>query len=117
VALLLAAAGVYASLAHAVARRRRELGIRKALGADTVSLVNWAVARGMTPPVAGVATGVVGALAVSRLLGGLLYGIEPTDPFTLAAVACALLGVSFAATLIPARRATGADPVEALRAE
>jgi len=117
VALLLAAAGLYASLAHAVARRRHELGVRIALGADRSTLLRWVLARALTPSLGGLAAGAVGALAVSRLLRGLLYGITSTDPTTLACAVLVLASVALAACLLPARRAAASDPVEALRAE
>ncbi|HJQ22019.1 MAG TPA: ABC transporter permease [Gemmatimonadaceae bacterium] len=116
-ALLLAALGVYGVTASTVAQRTRELGIRVALGADRGSVV-WSV---LSEPARLVGTGLViglaGTFAAGRVVERLLYGVKPTDPLTLAAVALLLLGVAILAGYIPARRATRVDPMVALRSE
>jgi putative ABC transport system permease protein len=117
VALLIAAAGLYGTVAHSVGRRRRELGVRIALGAARPGVVALVVRQAMVPTVVGLAGGVVLTVASSRVLSGFLYEIEPTDPRTLTLVAVVLLGVTTVACLLPARRATTVDPVEALRAD
>ena len=116
-ALLLATLGVYGVTASAVTQRTRELGIRMALGADRRSVL-WSVMSEPARLVAiGLALGLVGALAVGKLARGLLYGMEPTDPLTLAIVAGVLLAIALLAALLPARRATRVDPMIALRTE
>jgi len=116
-ALLLAATGVWAVVAHTVARRTRELGLRMALGAVPGSVVALVVRQGVGPAVAGVLVGSGLAWAGGRVLRGLLFQVSPTDPVTLAAAALFLLAVTALATWLPARRATRIDPMEALRAE
>ncbi|MFW6175653.1 MAG: ABC transporter permease, partial [Acidobacteriota bacterium] len=116
-ALLLAATGVWAVVAHTVVRRTRELGLRVALGAVPGSVVALVVRQGAGPAVTGVALGIALAWAGGRALQGLLYEVSPTDPVTLAAGALFLLAVSAAAAWLPARRATRIDPMEALRTE
>jgi putative ABC transport system permease protein len=117
VALVLAAVGVYGVLSFAVAQRTRELGIRVALGARRADIVRLVLRHGLGLAGAGVALGVAGALGATRALSALLYGVSPTDPLTFGVIALVLLGVSAAATLAPARRATRADPMGVLRAE
>ena len=116
-ALLLAAAGLYGSLAHSVGRRQRELGIRIALGAKPGGVLAMVVKQGVRLATAGVVVGVACAFASTRVLRGFLYGVEPTDLTTLAASAVTLGLVAVTACLLPARRATRVDPVEVLRAE
>jgi len=117
VALFLAAIGLYGVLASAVGERTRELGIRSALGA-TPARLRWEV-LGQAFAVCGVglAAGVAGALAASRLLTALLYEVSPTDPAALLGACALLFGVAVVAAYLPARRATRIDPVRALRAE
>ena len=117
VAMLLAVAGLHASLAHTVRRRQRELGVRIALGADRGSVLRMVLSQGLRVAVVGLTIGIVGTLAMSGLLEAFLYGMEPYDPLTLAGVALVLMLVSVAACLAPARRATTVDPVEVLGAE
>ena len=116
-ALLLAAVGVYGVVAHAVARRTREVGIRMALGARGGDLMRLVVWRGMRPVAVGLALGGVGALGVSKAMAGLLFGVAPTDAVTFAGSALVLVLVALAACVAPARRATRVDPVVALRSE
>jgi len=117
IAALLAAIGIYGVLAYAVDARRRELALRSALGAGPRALVTWVVGHATAPVAAGLVVGVALALAGGRLVGSLLYGIGPADPFTFASVSVALLGVAATATLVPARRAVETDPSSALRDE
>jgi putative ABC transport system permease protein len=116
-AMLLAAMGLYGSLAETVRRRRRELGIRMALGADTGTVLGMVTGAGMRLSLAGLAVGLVSTLALSRVLRSFLYGVEPYDPLTLGSVALVLLGVSLLACLAPARRATRVGPATVLQAE
>jgi predicted permease len=117
VAMLLGAVGLFGMCAYVVTLRRREIAIRLALGA-TPSEVRQLVGRqGLLVAVAGVLLGLVGALAATRVLAGLLFGVSPLDPGTLAIAALVMLTVAAVATWLPARRASAVDPAEALRAE
>ena len=116
-AVLLAAVGLYGSLSYAVSRRTRELGIRMAVGAAARDVRMLVLRQGLWLAAAGTALGLAGALAVTRLIRGFLFGVSPTDPATLVAVAVLLLGVAAAASYVPAARATRVDPMEALRTE
>jgi len=117
VALLLAAIGIYGVIAYTVARRAREMGIRMALGAQRWDIVKAVVVQGMVPTTIGVGLGLVGAVGLTRVLDTLLFGVNPTDPVTFAAVAITLAAVAALACYIPARRATRVDAVVALREE
>lgn len=117
VALLLSALGVYAVIAHAVRGRRREIGIRMALGATARDVLGLAMRRGLVLVGVGVALGLAGALAGGRLLGDLLYGVGPADPMTLGATVLLLAGAGMAAVWVPARRALRVDPARTLREE
>jgi putative ABC transport system permease protein len=116
-ALLLAVIGVHGLLSYSVAQRTRELGIRMALGATSGEVVGMVVKKGLVLSGLGLGLGLVGALSVTGLLRGMLFGVAATDPLTFAFVAAAMLGAALIACLAPARRATAADPMEALRAE
>lgn len=116
-ALILGAVGVYGVTAHQVAGRRREFGVRLALGADPRGVVRRTVARGLVPVGSGVAVGLAAALGASRLLESLLYRVSPGDPATYAGVAVFLGAVGLLATWLPARRASRVDPVRVLTAE
>ena len=117
VALVLAVVGLYGVLAYAVTQRRREIGVRMALGAQRRQVLGLVVREGMGLAGAGVAIGVLAALAATRVLRGFLYDVTPLDPVTFAAVVFALTVVAFLACVIPARRAAKVEPMEALRHE
>jgi putative ABC transport system permease protein len=117
VALLLATVGVYGVISHGVAQRTREFGIRVALGAGQRDVVRLVVRQGLMLAIAGVALGVVGALAATRALRSLLFDVSATDPLTYGAIALLLLGVAVLASIVPARRATHVDPTLSLREE
>lgn len=116
-ALALAVVGLYGLISYGVAQRRRDLGIRVALGATRRDIVRLVVREGAGLAVAGIAIGLVGALALTRTLTGLLYRTEATDAATFAATAVLLAGVALAASYLPARRAARVDPTEAMRSE
>jgi predicted permease len=116
-AVVLAAIGIYGVLAYTVRRRRREIGIRIALGAQTRDVVRLIVGQGMRPAALGIVLGLVAALAFGRVLTSLVYGITPTDPATFAAVPALLGLVALAACLLPARQAARIGALKALREE
>ena len=115
--LVLGALGIYGVLAYVVTQRTRELGIRLALGAQPGDLRRMVVRSGLRLAGMGILIGIVGALILTRLMQGVLYGVTATDPMTFGAVAVALLGVAAVASWIPAMRATRVDPLVALRSE
>jgi predicted permease len=116
-ALLLAAVGIYGVLSYTVRRRVREIGIRMALGATGSDVLKLVVSDGMKPILVGVAIGLAAALALSRLISSLIFGVRPTDPLTFSAVAVLLVAVGIVANIVPAYRATRIEPVRTLRDE
>jgi putative ABC transport system permease protein len=116
-ALLLAAVGIYGVLSYAVRRRVREFGIRMALGATESDVLRLVVTDGMKPILLGVAIGLAAALALSRLIASLIFGVRPTDPLTFAAVSVLLIAIGIVANIVPAYRATRIEPVRTLRDE
>jgi putative ABC transport system permease protein len=117
VALLLGVVGIYGVVSYAVSQRTPEIGIRMALGATPRAVNRMVLREGIVMTAGGIAAGILAALAVTRLLRGLLYEVSPTDPATFIAMAVLLSGVALAACQGPARRASRIDPVQALRAE
>src|SRR5262249_7464864 len=116
-ALLVASLGIYGVVSYSVARRRNEIGIRLALGAQRSQLLGLIVRQGMVAVVVGVAAGVAVALLLGGNLVGLLFGVQPTDPLTIAGVTVVLLVAGLLACLIPAGRAARIDAIAALRFE
>jgi putative ABC transport system permease protein len=114
-ALLLAGIGVYGTISYIVSERTRDIGIRIALGAQRKTILHMVLSQGLALALAGAAVGLVGALIVSHLMAGLLYGVSPSDPLTFISLAVVLVLVALAACYIPARRAMRVDPIVALR--
>jgi predicted permease len=117
VGLLLGAVGIYGVTAYAVSQRVREIGLRKALGAERGAVVRMVVLQGMLAPVVGMVVGLALALAASRLLGAFLMGVSPLDPITFGGVFGLLAAVTLLANYLPARRAAAVDPMRALHHE
>ena len=116
-ALLLAAVGLYGVIAQSVAQRRREIGVRMALGAQSGDVLRMIMRQGAVLVAGGLIAGTVAALGLTSLMKSLLFAVKPSDPLTFASVAALLLMVALAATYLPARRATRLDPVTTLRDE
>jgi putative ABC transport system permease protein len=117
VALLLAVIRIYGVIAYSVAQRTYEIGIRMALGATSRDVLWLIVRQGLLLALIGVAVGTGAALALTRILKNLLFGVSATDPATFVGIALLLVGVAMIASYIPARRATKVDPLQALRHE
>jgi putative ABC transport system permease protein len=116
-ALLLAAIGIYGVMSYSVTRRRREIGVRLALGARASQVRRSVLGDGLLLAATGLAVGLAGAALLTRAAASLLYAVSPLDPFTYAVVATALVAVAALATWAPARRATRFEPIEVLRSE
>jgi putative ABC transport system permease protein len=116
-ALLLAAVGVYAVAAQSVLARRREIGLRMAVGARPGGVVRRVMGEELRPVLLGLGAGVLGSVWMGRALAGMLYEVAPGDPTTLVAVVAVLLAASAAALALPALRAMRVDPADALRTE
>jgi putative ABC transport system permease protein len=117
IAVALSVIGVYGVLAYLVGQRKREIGLRLAIGASPSNLVWLFMREGAAMTLIGLGAGLAGALAASRWISTLLFGVTPADPVTIASVVCTLAGAAACATYLPARRAAGVDPSDALRAE
>ena len=116
-ATLIATCGIYGVMAYAVAQRRREIGVRMALGADRRDVLRLVLVRALRIVGAGLIVGLAGAVGVTRVLQRFLFGVTPTDPMVFTLVTLLLLAVGLLAAWLPARRATRIDPWAALRAE
>ena len=114
---MLAAVGIYGVISYAVSRRTHEIGVRIALGATPRGVVRLIIGQGMRVVAVGILAGVAGALALSRLMTSVVYGVRVTDPLTYGGVAALLAAVAFVASYVPARRATRIDPLSAMRTE
>ena len=117
VAVLLTAVGIYGVMAYSVAQRTQEIGIRMALGAQKMDVLRLIIGQGLRLVVAAMVLGLFAAFALTKSLASLLYGVSATDVVTLSSVAALLAAIATIACWLPARRASGVDPITALRAE
>jgi putative ABC transport system permease protein len=116
-ALIMASVGIYGVTSYVTSQRTHEIGIRMALGAERSDVLKLVIGHGLKLALVGVIVGIAGALALTRFLASLLYGVKPTDPLTFVAVSLILTAVAMLACYIPARRAARIDPNVALRYE
>ncbi|HXD23094.1 MAG TPA: FtsX-like permease family protein, partial [Gemmatimonadaceae bacterium] len=117
IGLLMATIGLYGIMSYSVNRRGREIGIRVALGARRDEVLGMVVREGMRLAVAGVAIGLVLAVAATRLMSSFLFNVSPLDSLTFVGMSMLFLGIAFVSSYLPARRAASSDPMAALRAE
>ncbi|HEY7697729.1 MAG TPA: FtsX-like permease family protein, partial [Vicinamibacteria bacterium] len=117
VALILGAVGIYGVISYSVSQRTREIGVRMALGAARRDVNRLVLSEGLPLILAGLALGLLAAFGLTRLMSSLLFGVSPIDPITFASVAATLAAIALVASYLPARRASGLDPTEALRWE